>query len=161
MTLQDQIIKEFQSLATWDERYEKIIEIGRALPMQDNSFKKAQNKVSGCQSRVWLEAELDHEGKVIFLAESDAMLVRGLVALLLRVYSGLTPKQIIETEPYFIEALELNHFLSPTRANGIMGVLKKIKSYAVGFDYLQENTLFLRNSPLVPLRSSGASPDCT
>jgi cysteine desulfuration protein SufE len=137
MNTQDLTIKEFQSLETWDERYEKIIQIGRELPTQDNSFKKAQNKVTGCQSRVWLEATLDQEGRVIFTAESDAMLVRGLVALLLKVYSGLTPKQIINTEPYFIEALDLTHFLSSTRANGIMGVLKKIKSYAVGFEYLQ------------------------
>ncbi|MEM1311922.1 MAG: SufE family protein [Patescibacteria group bacterium] len=135
MTKQDQIIADFSKLASWDERYEKIIELGQSLPKQTSAFKVPENKVSGCQSRVWLSAQL-HEGRVVLSAESDAMIVRGLLSLILQVYSGLTPKQIIETKPYFIDWLGLSDHLSSTRSNGIKAVLKKIKFYAIGFEYL-------------------------
>jgi cysteine desulfuration protein SufE len=143
MNPQDQIISVFESLPSWDDRYEQIIKIGRELPMQPDSFKKEDLKVSGCQSRVWLDAKLDEQGKVIFTAESDAMLVRGLIALLLKVYSDLTPSEILATEPYFIEKLQFSQYLSPTRANGIYAVLKKIKSYALGFQYLENKNIDL------------------
>ena len=124
-------------MPSWDDRYEQIIKIGRELPTQPDSFKKEELKVSGCQSRVWLDAHLDEQGRVVFTAESDAMLVRGLIALLLKVYSDQTPSEILSTEPYFIEKLQFSQYLSPTRASGIYAVMKKIKSYALGFQYLE------------------------
>jgi len=129
---QKQIVAEFQSLTDWEERYKKLIEIGKALPELPESKKLEDYKVKGCQSQVWMHARLEG-GRIVFEADSDALLVRGLVALLLRVYSGSTPAEILATPPDFVKDIGLESKLSPSRANGLFSMIKQIKFYAVAF----------------------------
>ena len=138
---QQKVIAEFGGLATWEDRYKKLIELGRALPDLPDSKKTEDFKVKGCQSQVWLHARLDN-GRVQFEADSDALLVRGLVALLLRVYSDATPSEILATEPAFIKEIGLESKLSPSRANGLVSMIKQIKFYALALQALQQ-----RNAP--------------
>lgn len=129
---QRQIIAEFADLADWEARYKKLIEIGKTLPELPDSQKTEDYKVKGCQSQVWIHARMEN-GHVIFAADSDALLVRGLVALLLRVYSDATPKEILETPPDFVKEIGLESKLSPSRANGLFSMIKQMKYYAMAF----------------------------
>lgn len=134
---QQQIVAEFAGLSDWEARYKKLIELGKALPELPASKKLEDFKVKGCQSQVWIHARLD-EGKVIYEADSDALLVRGLVALLLRVYSGAAPAEIIHTAPDFVKEIGLESKLSPSRANGLFSMIKQIKYYAMAFQSILE-----------------------
>lgn len=133
---QTQLIQDFSSLTQWEERYKKIIELGKALPVLPDSLRTDQNIVKGCQSQVWLAAHLNDQGQVILQGDSDALIVKGLVGLLIKVYSGTTPAEVLNTPPEFLRALGFEGHLSPSRANGLHSMLKQIKMYATAFDYL-------------------------
>ena len=128
--IQEEIIDEFSMFDDWMERYEYIIELGKSLPLIDDNFKLEENLIKGCQSKVWLYSELDNE-TIKFTADSDAILTKGIVALLLRVYSGQKPADILTAETTFIDEIGLKEHLSPTRANGLVSMLKQIKMYAI------------------------------
>ena len=128
---QDEIIADFEFLGNnWDDKYEYIIQLGKELPLIDPQYKKDENLIKGCQSRVWLHTDFK-DGKLLFTADSDAVITKGLIALLIKVLSGHTPKEIIDANITFIEAIGLNSHLSPTRSNGLLSMLKQIKLYAV------------------------------
>jgi cysteine desulfuration protein SufE len=133
---QKQIINDFESLKDWEERYRKIIEMGRQLPDMPEELKTEENKVKGCQSQVWLFAQLSPQGEMILQGDSDAMIVKGLVALLLHVYSGANPNEILQTPPEFLKTLGFEGNLSPSRANGLHAMLKQIRLYATAFAYV-------------------------
>lgn len=124
------IVDEFSALTDWEARYTRIIQIGRALPALAEEYKNETNKVRGCSSQVWLVATT-RDGLIHFQADSDALIVRGLIALLLRVYSGQPADEIVNTEAMFVEELELSQHLSATRANGLAAMVARIKSEAV------------------------------
>lgn len=128
--IQDEIIDEFAMFSDWMERYEYIIDLGKSLPMIEEQYKVEENLIKGCQSKVWLHAE-KKDGLLVFTADSDAILTKGIIALMIRVYSNQSPKDIIETEPYFVEQIGLKEHLSPTRANGLVSMIKQIKFYAI------------------------------
>ncbi len=119
-------------MSSWEERYKKIIEQGKKLKVLDEGFKVEDYKVKGCQAQVWLRAYLK-EGKVIFESDSDALITKGLIALLLELYSGLTPKEILDTKASFFGTLEFEKHLSLNRSNGLLSMLKQIKFYATAF----------------------------
>jgi cysteine desulfuration protein SufE len=129
---QKQVVAEFASLSQWEDRYKKLIELGKSLPELPDAKKQDEFKVKGCQSQVWMHARIE-DGRIHFEADSDALLVRGLVALLLRVYSDATPKEILDTPPDFIREIGLESKLSPSRANGLFSMLKQMKFYAMAF----------------------------
>jgi cysteine desulfuration protein SufE len=133
---QQQIIRDFEALADWEARYKKIIEMGRQLPDMPEELKNEQNKVKGCQSQVWLHAELDSHGHMNLFGDSDAMIVKGLVALLLKMYSGANPNDILQSPPEFLRTLGFEGNLSPSRANGLHAMLKQIRLYATAFAYV-------------------------
>lgn len=130
--IQQEIIEEFSMYEDWMDKYAYLIELGNDLEDLDAKDKNDQNIIKGCQSRVWLVAELK-DGKIHFRGESDAVIVKGLVALLLRVVSGRTPKELLETELHFIDDLGLKQHLSPTRSNGLLAMVKQIRLYAVAY----------------------------
>lgn len=130
--IQDQIIADFNLFDDWMDKYALLIDLGNSLEPLDEKHKIPQNIIEGCQSRVWLTAELV-DGKIIFKGESDAILVKGIVALLLQVLSGQTPDDIVNTELYFIEKIGLKEHLSPTRSNGLLAMVKQMKMYALVF----------------------------
>lgn len=134
--IQDEIIAEFEGLTDWMDRYAYIIEFGSTLPAFPESEKTPANLIEGCQSRVWITARLDDEGHVDFQADSDALIVKGIVALLLRVLSGHTPSEILDADLYFIDAIGLAEHLSPTRSNGLVAMLKQMRTYARAFKLL-------------------------
>ena len=128
------IIKDFSSLSSWEEKYKKIIHIGKVAPPLDVKYKTKEWLVKGCQSQVWLYASRDEEGKVIFHADSDALITKGLVSLLLHYYSGLFPEEIIvHLVPSFLEKLELKNHLTPTRVGGLFSMIRQIQYYAQAF----------------------------
>jgi cysteine desulfuration protein SufE len=129
---QEEIIEEFNSFDDWMDRYQLLIDLGSEQPPLEEQYKSDDNLIEGCQSRVWLQADLV-DGKVFYRAESDALIVKGIVSLLLRVYSGHTPQEILESEPYFVEAIGLREHLSPTRSNGLVAMIKQMKLYALAF----------------------------
>lgn len=129
---QERIIKEFKVLGDWQERYKHIIKLGQKLAPLEEEHKKDENLVRGCQSQVWLIAELQ-DGKVIFKADSDAAITKGLVALMVRFYSGEDPDTIMTTKPEFIEKIGMQEHLSPTRSNGLVSMVKQMKIYAMAF----------------------------
>ena len=128
--IQEEIIDEFSMFDDWMERYEYIIELGKSLPIIDDTYKLDENLIKGCQSKVWLHSALDND-TIIYTADSDAILTKGIVALLLRVYSGQKPNDILTAETKFIDEIGLKEHLSPTRANGLLSMLKQIKMYAI------------------------------
>ena len=130
--IQNEIIDEFSMFEDWMEKYEYIIELGKSLQLIDEKFKSDDNLIKGCQSKVWIHADL-HNGKIEFKADSDAILTKGIVALLLRVFSGQKPKDILDTELFFIDEIGLKEHLSPTRANGLVSMIKQIKLYALAY----------------------------
>ncbi len=129
---QDEVIEEFSFLTDWMDKYQLLIDFGNELPPLDEKYKTEDNLIEGCQSRVWLKAE-NVDGKMIFSAESDALIVKGIIALLMRVLSGHCAKEILEADLYFIDKIGLKEHLSPTRSNGLMAMLKKIRFYALSF----------------------------
>ncbi len=129
---QDEIIEEFSMFDDWMDRYSLLIELGNSLGDLDTKYKTGDNLIDGCQSRVWLQAEYV-DGKVIFRAESDAVIVKGIIALLIKVLSGHTPDEIINADLYFIERIGLKEHLSPTRSNGLLSMVKQMKFYAMAF----------------------------
>ena len=130
---QDEIIEEFEGLSDWMDRYAYIIDLGNTLPDFPDSLKTPENLIEGCQSRVWIDAKEDSEGRLIFEADSDALIVKGIVALLLRVLSGHTPDEILGADLYFIDRIGLREHLSPTRSNGLVSMVKQIHNYALAY----------------------------
>ena len=130
--IQDEIIEEFQNFDDWMDRYQLLIDLGSEQAPLDERYKTEQNLIDGCQSRVWLQADLV-DGRVRFQAESDALIVKGIVALLIRVLDNQTPADILSAELYFIEKIGLREHLSPTRSNGLLAMLKQMKMYALAF----------------------------
>lgn len=128
--IQEEIIDEFSMFDDWMERYEYIIELGKSLPLIDEQYKLDENLIKGCQSKVWLFSELKND-TVKFSADSDAILTKGIVALLLRVFSGQKPADILTAKTDFIDEIGLKEHLSPTRANGLVSMIKQIKMYAI------------------------------
>ena len=130
--IQDEIIAEFSDFDDWMDRYQLLIDMGSEQEPLDEQYKTEQNPIDGCQSRVWLQADLI-DGMVHFRAESDALIVKGIVALLVRVLSDHTPQEILDADLYFIERIGLREHLSPTRSNGLGAMLKQMKMYALAF----------------------------
>ena len=130
--IQDEIIAEFSDFDDWLDRYQLLIDLGAEQEPLPDEYKTDNNLIEGCQSRVWLQADFV-DGKVLFRAESDALIVKGIVSLLIKVYSGHTPDEILDNEPYFVEAIGLKEHLSPTRSNGLLAMIKQMKLYALVF----------------------------
>ncbi len=130
--IEEEIISEFEEFDDWMDKYNYIIELGKNLPMIDEKYKADQFLISGCQSKVWVHAEFI-EGKVIFSADSDAIITKGIVNLLIRVLSGRTPDEILEAKMDYISKVGLNDHLSPTRSNGLTSMIKQMKLYALAF----------------------------
>ena len=130
--LQDEVIEEFSDFDDWMDKYQLLIDLGNEQEPLAPEYKNDQNLIDGCQSRVWLQADLV-DGKVEFQAESDALIVKGIIALLIKVVSGHTPDEILDNELYFIEAIGLKDHLSPTRSNGLLAMVKRMRMYALAF----------------------------
>ena len=135
--IQDEIIAEFCDFDDWLDRYQLLIDLGSEQEPLPVEYKTDNNLIEGCQSRVWLQADYIDD-KVHFRAESDAMIVKGIVSLLIKVYSGRTPDEILDNEPYFVEAIGLKEHLSPTRSNGLVAMIKQMKLYALAFKAKQQ-----------------------
>ena len=131
--IQDEIIEEFAEFTEWMDKYQMLIDLGNDLEGLDAEYKNEQNLIDGCQSRVWLQCDIK-DGKLVFTADSDALITKGIIALLIRVVSGPTPKDILDADLYFIERIGLHQHLSPTRSNGLLSMVKKIKAYALAFN---------------------------
>ncbi|WP_291860783.1 SufE family protein [Marinilabilia sp.] len=129
---QKEVIGEFAAFDDWMDKYSLLIELGNELDSFDEVHRQPQNLIEGCQSKVWLHAELN-DGEIVFQGDSDAIIVKGIVALLLRVLSGHTPDEILESELFFIDEIGLKEHLSPTRSNGLVAMVKQIKAYALAF----------------------------
>ena len=129
---QDEVIEQFQDFTDWMDKYQLLIDLGGELEPLDAMYKTEQNLIDGCQSRVWLQADLV-DGKIIFQAESDALIVKGIVTLLIKVLSGHTPDEILNADLYFIEKIGLKEHLSPTRSNGLLAMIKQMRMYALAF----------------------------
>lgn len=133
---QNQLVKEFEPLKSWEERYARIIELGKKMPSLSDEKKTEESKVKGCQSQVWLHAKLGNQGEVLLEGDSDAMLVKGLVAVVLKVYSGAKPDEILMTPPSFLKDLGFDSHLSPSRANGVYSMVRQIRYFAQAFAML-------------------------
>ena len=134
--IQDEIIEEFSGLDDWMDKYQLLIDLGNEQEPLAEQYKIEQNLIDGCQSRVWLQADYA-DGKIHFSAESDALIVKGIVSLLIRVLSDHTPQEIIDADLYFIEEIGLKEHLSPTRSNGLLAMVKQIKMYALAFSEIK------------------------
>jgi cysteine desulfuration protein SufE len=135
MTIEEtekEILEEFEFFDDWTQRYEHIIELGKSLPLIDAKYKTEEYLIKGCQSQVWLSAEL-MDGKVIFKADSDAIITKGIISLLIRVFSNQSPSEIMGSKVDFIDKINLKEHLSPTRSNGLVAMIKQIKMYALAF----------------------------
>lgn len=130
--IQDEIVDEFSMFDEWDERYQYVIDLGKSLPLIDAEYKTENNIIKGCQSKVWLHAE-QQDGNVVFTADSDAILTKGLIAIMIRVFSNQKPEAILEANTDFIDEIGLKEHLSATRANGLVSMIKQIKMYALAF----------------------------
>ncbi|AWI25197.1 SufE family protein [Flavobacterium pallidum] len=133
--IQEEIADEFSMFdeENWDERYQYLIDLGKTLPLIDPQYKTEDNLIKGCQSKVWLHAE-EENGKIIFTADSDAILTKGIIAILIRTFSNQKPSEILEADTKFIDDIGLKEHLSPTRANGLVSMIKQIKLYALAFE---------------------------
>lgn len=129
---QDQVIEEFSDFDDWMDKYQLLIDLGNEQAPIDEKYKTEQNQIEGCQSRVWLQADMV-DGKIVFQAESDALITKGIIALLIKVLSGHTPDEILNTDLYFVEKIGLKEHLSPTRSNGLLSMIKQIRMYALAF----------------------------
>jgi len=134
--IQDEIIEEFSSFDDWMDKYQLLIDLGNEQEPLEDKYKTEQNLIDGCQSRVWLVADYS-DGKISFRAESDALIVKGIVSLLIRVLSGHTPQEILDADLYFIEEIGLKEHLSPTRSNGLVAMVKQMRLYALAFSKKQ------------------------
>ena len=134
---QDEVIEEFSDFTDWMDKYQLLIDLGNELQPLDAKYKTEDNLIDGCQSRVWLQADM-RDGLLYFTAESDALIVKGIISLLIRVLSGHTPHEIAEADLYFIERIGLREHLSPTRANGLLAMLKQMKLYAEAYKMKSE-----------------------
>ena len=134
--IQDEIIEEFSGLDDWMDKYQLLIDLGNELTPLDERYKTEHNLIDGCQSRVWLQADYE-DGQIHFTAESDALIVKGIVSLLIRVLSDHTPQEILDADLYFIEEIGLKEHLSPTRSNGLVAMVKQIRAYALAFSTKQ------------------------
>lgn len=130
--LQDEVIAEFNDFDDWMDRYQLLIDLGNEQEPLDERYKTEQNLIEGCQSRVWLQAD-EEEGKLVFRAESDAVIVKGIIVLLIKVLSGHTPEEILNADLYFIDKIGLRDHLSPTRSNGLLSMVKQMRMYALAF----------------------------
>ena len=130
--LQDDIIAEFSDFDDWMDRYQLLIDLGNEVAPLDEKYKTDQNLIEGCQSRVWLNAE-ERDGNIVFEADSDALIVKGIIALLIRVLSGHSAEEILDSDLYFIDKIGLKDHLSPTRSNGLLSMVKQIRMYALAF----------------------------
>lgn len=137
--VQDEIIEEFSGFDDWMDKYQLLIDMGSGQEPLPEEYKTEQNLIDDCQSRVWLQADY-REGRVVFRAESDALIVKGIVDLLVRVLSGHTPQEILDADLYFIDRIGLKEHLSPTRSNGLVAMLKQMKMYALAFKAKEETT---------------------
>ena len=135
--VQDEIIEEFSGFDDWMDKYQLLIDMGSGQEPLPEEYKTEQTLIDGCQSRVWLQADY-REGRVVFRAESDALIVKGIVDLLVRVLSGHTPQEILDADLYFIDRIGLKEHLSPTRSNGLVAMLKQMKMYALAFKAKEE-----------------------
>ena len=135
--LQDEIIEEFSAFDDWMDKYQMLIDLGNNLAPLDEQYKNNQNLIDGCQSRVWLQCDYA-DGKLHFQAESDALIVKGIIALLIRVLNDHTPQEILDADLYFIEQIGLKDHLSPTRSNGLLAMVKQIRMYALAFKMKSE-----------------------
>ena len=135
--LQDEVIEEFEDFTDWMDKYQMLIDLGNELEPLDEKYKTEQNLIDGCQSRVWIQCDCQ-DGLLIFTADSDALIVKGIIALLLKVLSGHSPKEILDAELYFIDRIGLREHLSPTRSNGLLAMVKQIRAYAVAYQAKQE-----------------------
>ncbi|MBD5213037.1 MAG: SufE family protein [Bacteroidales bacterium] len=136
---QDEIIEEFEGLTDWMDRYAYIIELGNSLPELPENLKTPENLIEGCQSRVWIASDLDKDGNIDFQADSDALIVKGIVALLLRVLSGHSPEEILDADLYFIDRIGLKEHLSPTRSNGLVSMVRQMRNYATAYKLLKDS----------------------
>lgn len=130
--LQDNVIEEFSAFDDWMDKYALLIDLGNSLPPLDERYKTESNLIEGCQSRVWLQADYK-EGQIFFQGESDAVIVKGIVSLLIHILSGHTPREILEADLYFIDKVGLKEHLSPTRSNGLVSMVKQMRLYAMAF----------------------------
>jgi len=128
--IQDELIDEFALFGDWMEKYEYIIQLGKELPLIDPQYKKEENLIKGCQSQVWLHADFQ-DGRVLFTADSDAIITKGLVGMVVRVLSGHTPAEIVHSDLYFVDRIGLKEHLSVTRSNGLLSMIKQMKVYAL------------------------------
>lgn len=128
--------QQFELCSGWEQKYEKIIELGKRWPALEESLKTEDLKIKGCQSQVWIKAEVTSDKKILFKGDSDALLVKGLVAIILTIYSGETPEIILATSPDFLKEIGFDKGLSPSRSNGLYSMIKQIKYYATAFQYL-------------------------
>lgn len=135
--LQDNVIEEFSAFDDWMDKYALLIDLGNSLPALEDKYKTESNLIEGCQSRVWLQADYE-DGKIIFKGESDAVIVKGIVSLLINVLSGHTPQEILDTNLYFIEQIGLKEHLSPTRSNGLVAMVKQMRMYALAYKTKEE-----------------------
>lgn len=134
---QQEIIDEFADIDDWMDRYAMIIDMGNALPAIDEKYRTPEHLIEGCQSRAWLNAELDADGNVVFTADSDAIIVKGIISMLVNVLSGHTPQEILDSDLRFIKEIGLQEHLSPTRSNGLLAMLKQMRLYALAFKELE------------------------
>jgi len=130
--IQSELVDEFSMFDDWMDRYEYMIELGKSMPMIDSQYKKDENLIKGCQSKVWLHAELE-DNKIIYTADSDAIITKGIVSILIRTFTNQSPSEILSADTNFIDEIGLKEHLSPTRANGLVSMIKQIKLYAVAF----------------------------
>lgn len=137
---QNEIIEEFSEVDDWMDRYAMIIDLGNTLPAIDPKYKTPDHLIEGCQSRVWLNADLTPEGKIHFTADSDAIIVKGIISLLIRVLNGHTPDEILDANLHFIDDIGLAEHLSPTRSNGLLAMVKQMRLYALAFKAKAQNS---------------------
>jgi cysteine desulfuration protein SufE len=130
--IQEEIIDEFSMFEDWEERYQYMIDLGKTLPLIEEQFKTDNNIIKGCQSKVWVHAEMKDDN-IVFTADSDAIITKGIIAILIRVFSNQEPKAIINADTNFIDAIGLKEHLSPTRANGLVSMIKQLKMYAIAY----------------------------
>ncbi len=130
--IQEEIIDEFSMFEDWDERFQYVIDLGKGLPLIEEKYKTEENTIKGCQSKVWVHAE-KKDDKIVFTADSDAIITKGIIAILVRAFSNHSPKEILDADTQFIDEIGLKEHLSPTRANGLVSMIKQIKMYALVF----------------------------
>ncbi|PTL33671.1 Fe-S metabolism protein SufE [Prevotella sp. oral taxon 376] len=136
--LQDEVIEEFADFDDWMDKYQMLIDLGNNLNVLDDKYKTEQNLIDGCQSRVWIQCDCE-DGRLRFTADSDALIVKGIIALLILVLSDHTPTEILEANLYFIDRIGLREHLSPIRSNGLLAMVKRIKSYALAYQSKENN----------------------